>query len=233
MKDEAGGVISLLVGAMALRLAITGDHRRYVKPAMGPWLLIAGTVLVVIGGVTWYRANRRRSEQAEPHPDHGHRLGVAWLLVAPIVTLLLVAPPALGSYGVDRAVTIDVAGGELFAPLPASDQARPMTLTEFSERAYDRDGASMSGATVALTGFVADGGGNGEFRLARFTIACCAADAQAAVVRVALPEGMPPPARDAWVTVVGTYRTGRAPDEVPVLAATVTTPVDAPAEPYE
>lgn len=240
VSEEAGGVISLLVGAMTLRLAITGDHRRYVRPSMGPWLIVAGAVLVAIGGLTWWRATRQRPlvEPVDVEDRHGspdghdhHRLRVAWLLVVPIVTLLLVAPPALGSFGVARAVQVDVSRGELFEPLPPSDTPRAMTLTEFSERAYDRDGASLAGVTVELTGFVADIDSDGTFRLARFTIACCAADAQAAVVRVALPAGVIPQ-RDQWVRAAGNYGSA-VPGELPLLTADTVVEINPPDEPYE
>lgn len=239
VRQEAGGVISLLVGAMTLRLAITGDHRLYVRPSMGPWLIVAGAVLVAIGGLTWWRASRQRPT-VEPvdiedgHDSDGHdhhRLRVGWLLVVPIVTLLLVAPPALGSFGVDRAVQVDVSRGELFEPLPPSDTPRAMTLTEFSERAYDRDGASLAGVTLELTGFVADIDPEGTFRLARFTIACCAADAQAAVIRVAPPAG-PTPGRDQWVRVTGSYGSA-VPGQLPTLTADSIVEINPPDEPYE
>ena len=120
----------------------------------------------------------------DDHGDHHHGIGVGWLLLAPVVTLLLIAPPALGAYGVDRNARVEIARGELFEPLPPDPAPRPMAVIEFLQRAYDRDGASMAGATVELTGFVADDNGGEGFRLARYGIACCAADARASVTRV-------------------------------------------------
>ena len=35
----AGGTISMLVGAVLLRLTLSGTYRRYVRVGMGPWLL--------------------------------------------------------------------------------------------------------------------------------------------------------------------------------------------------
>jgi len=230
VNGEAGGVVSVLVGAIAIRLAVTGDHQRYVRPSMGPWLLLAGSVLVVIGAWTWFTAGRRAAVE-DAHGEHHHRLGVGWLLALPVVTLLLVAPPALGAYGVDRSAPVDVSGGELFEPLPDEAAPRPMPVLEFVQRAYDRDGASIAGRTVELTGFVAENDGGDGFRLARYGIACCAADAQAAVVRV-LADG-PAPARDQWVQVTGIYRTGRTGDELPVLIADQLIELDDPADPYE
>jgi uncharacterized repeat protein (TIGR03943 family) len=232
VSEEAGGLVSLLVGAVALRLAVTGDHRRYVKPSMGPWLFVAGLVLVVIGGLTWWHASRRPSHDGEA--GHEHRPGVAWLLVLPVVTLLLVAPPALGSFGVDRTARIDVTRGSLFEPLPAGTTPRPMSVIEFAQRAYANNGASMEGATIELTGFVAGTDGGEGFRLARYGIACCAADAQAVVVRV-VPTGGggPPPARDEWLRVTGTFRPVPPGEELPVLVADEVVAVDEPSNPYE
>jgi uncharacterized repeat protein (TIGR03943 family) len=230
VNGEAGGVVSVLVGAIAVRLAVTGDHQRYVRPSMGPWLLLAGVVLVVIGGWTWLTAVRR-AEVDDAYGGHHHRLGVGWLLVLPVITLLLVAPPALGAYGVDRAAPVDIRRGELFEPLPDEAVPRPMTVLEFVQRAYDRDGASMAGRTVELTGFVAEDDGGEGFRLARYGIACCAADAQAAVVRVV--SDSQEPARDQWLHVTGSYRAGRTGDELPVLMAERVVEIDDPADPYE
>jgi uncharacterized repeat protein (TIGR03943 family) len=230
VNGEAGGVVSVLVGAIAMRLAITGDHQRYVRPSMGPWLLLAGCVLVAIGGWTWLSAVRR-AEADDAYGGHHHRLRVGWLLVLPVITLLLVAPPALGAYGVDRGAPVEIRRGELFEPLPADPAPRPMTLLEFVQRAYDRDGASMAGSRIELTGFVAEDDGGEGFRLARYGIACCAADAQAAVVRV-VADGKEP-VRDQWLQVTGTYRSGLSGDDLPVLVADRVVEIDDPADPYE
>jgi uncharacterized repeat protein (TIGR03943 family) len=232
VNSEAGGAITILVGAVAVRLAITGEHRLYVKPAMGPWLLLAGGLLIVIGAVTWATAVRRGVRATEDdHGDHHRGVGVGWLLLAPVVTLLLIAPPALGAFGVDRSTRVDIARGELFEPLPPDPAPRAMTVLEFLQRAYDRDGASMADATVELTGFVADQYGGEGFRLARYGIACCAADALASVARVVADS--PPPARDQWVRVTGRYLPGSAGDQPPVLVADIVLAVGEPDDPYE
>jgi uncharacterized repeat protein (TIGR03943 family) len=103
-----------------------------------------------------------------------------------------------------------------------------MTLLEFGQRAFDRDGASFGGATVQLTGFVA-AAEDGGFRLARYQIACCAADAAPVVVRVIGSRRVP--ARDRWVTVTGVFQPGGG--ELPALAATNVVELPAPDDPYE
>ncbi len=228
----AGGTISILVGAVLIRLTVSDTYERYVRVGMGPLLLLAGIAVILVGLVTLVQALRGvEPADAHDHDDHHHAggLGVGWLLLAPIAALLLVAPPTLGSFGVSRGAIVDVrAGAPVFDPLPRDSPPRPMTLLEFGQRAFEHRGASFNGVPVQLTGFVA-GAEDGGFRLARYTIACCAADAAPIVVRIAGTTGAP--SLDQWVTVTGTFRPGG--DETPELAATSVVQIPAPNDPYE
>lgn len=227
----AGGTLTALVGLLTVRLTVDGSFQRYVRSGMRPWLLIAGVALLVLGGIVLLAGLRAAGRPADGDDEHAHGIGVGWLLLVPVTALLLVAPPTLGSYGVDRSTAIRVtAGKSSLPPLKASDQPVAMTLLEFTERSYDHGGASMRQAEIALTGFVADGSTDTSFRLARYQIACCAADAAAAVVRVVGFAGSPPP-RDQWVTVVG--RAGPVTDDEPVIKATELREIAAPEDPYE
>lgn len=226
----------LLVGAMLIRLTVTDAYQRYVRTGMGPLLLTAGILLVVAGGYVVIGSLRRpRGRDPHPEPEHDHEHGgegVGWLLLAPVVALLLVSPPALGSFAVDRTTVVVARGsGGTFQPLPTGTAPRSMTLLEFDQRAMDRDGASFAGAPVRLTGFVARTSDGPGFRLARYQIACCAADAVAAIARVVGVAGAAP-ARDSWVTVTGTFgHVGT--DDVPEIVATSVQQVTAPVDPYE
>jgi uncharacterized repeat protein (TIGR03943 family) len=244
VKAEAGATTTLLVGALLLRLGITGDSRKYVSSVLTPWLVVAGVVLVLLGVGALVAAVRRRDDARDGEDGHGaghddgheaHSHGVeriGWVLLAPVVTLLLVAPPALGSFAVDRTARIDVTSRSgTFAPLTGTGP-HVMTLLEYSERAADGDGASFGDGAVELRGFVAESDDAGGFRIARYQIACCAADAAAAVVRVVGVAGAPPP-RDQWVIVRGTFVHRGAPDEVPRISATSVEPIEAPDDPYE
>ena len=105
-----------------------------------------------------------------------------------------------------------------------------MTVTEFDQRAFDgTDGSSFNGAEVRLVGFVGpteDGG----FLVARYSIACCAADALAATALVTGWAGPVPP-RDAWVEVTGRFEPGGTRD--PRLVASSVAVVPPPDDPYE
>jgi uncharacterized repeat protein (TIGR03943 family) len=222
----------MLVGSVVLRLTFTDTYRRYVQPAMGKWLLIAGVALILLGLVTLINALRNvEPEEAHGHDhEHSHSVGVGWLLLAPIAALLLVAPPTLGAYGVNRAGTIKVKPGKaFFKPLKQKDAPVQMTLLEYIERSLEHGGRSFHRVPVKLTGFVA-GGEAGGFRLARYQIACCAADATPVDLEVVGTSG-PPPSDDQWVTVTGTFQPGGG--ELPRLAATSVVEIPAPEDPYE
>jgi uncharacterized repeat protein (TIGR03943 family) len=222
----------LLVGAVLVRLTVTDAYLRYVRAGLGPWLLAAGVLLCALGLAGAVRALKGRADESHGHTHPGGGR-VGWLLLAPVVALLLVTPPALGSAAVDRS-TVTVSGSApVFPPLPAGDQPRPMTVQEFQDRALDRSGASVGGRLVTVTGFVARERDGDGIRLARYQIACCAADAVAAVVRVLGPQAAPGSAhREQWFTVTGTFRAVGA-DGVPELTATSLVPVPAPVDPYE
>jgi uncharacterized repeat protein (TIGR03943 family) len=243
--SPAGGLISLLVGVVLLRLEVTGTYSRYVRVGMGLWLVVAGVAVIVLGSVTLARTLGRGEpgdadahdaggvHDGDGHEGYGHegyggsRMG--WLLLAPIAALLLVAPPTLGSYGVDRGARVDVrSGAPVFRPLTAGSEPVAMTLLEFGQRAFDHDGASFNGVAVRLTGFVAATRDGGGFRVARYQIACCAADAAPVVMRVV---GVRAPPRDRWVTVTGTFQP--AGGDVPQLAATSVVQIRPPEDPYE
>jgi len=229
VSEEAGSAVVLLVGVLLVRLAATDVYTRYIRPGMGPWLISSGIVLALAGLVGLVRALRSASLATnEVDQHHGHDERVGWLLLAPVAALLMVAPPALGSFGVDRATVAIADTGMTFDPLPP-DTTRPMTLLEFDQRSADHHGASFGGTPVELTGFVARTDDAGGFRIARYQIACCAADAVAAVARVVGIDGAP--ARDSWVTVTGTYQTSE--DGIPTLRATGLRPIPAPVDPYE
>jgi uncharacterized repeat protein (TIGR03943 family) len=242
-----GGTTLLLVGAMLIRLTVTDAYQRYVRVGMGSWLLVAGVLLAILGSVAVVTALRGSQDEPPEHDhdsdsdhhgpgeeehDHEHGDRVGWLLLVPVLALLLVVPPALGSFGVDRSQVRAAPGtSAVFDPLPTTAEPRPMTLLEFDQRAFDRSGQSMHGSKLVLTGFVAKSSDGNGFRIARYQIACCAADAVAAVARVSGAAGAAP-TRDAWFIVTGTFK-GIGADGVPEFVASAVQQTPAPVDPYE
>jgi uncharacterized membrane protein YcgQ (UPF0703/DUF1980 family) len=113
-----------------------------------------------------------------------------------------------------------------------------MSMAEFVTRAVRDPDQSLAGVRIRLVGFVAPSEGHeGGYRLTRFVIFCCAADAEAlqAVVR----GDATPRARDQWLEVEGTWqpRPPAAEDDPspppPALHADQVRPVAPVHPPYE
>jgi hypothetical protein len=248
VNRQAQAVVLVLLGGAVLRASVTDMYLRYVKEGLRPFLIAAGVVLIAAAAMTlWYEL---RSPSAD---HHGHREPrVGWLLLLPVLGLLLVAPPALGSYAAGQAGTA-LSGQRAtdFPPLPAGDPARVSVLDYASRAVFDpkslagadsgglhRPGRSLSGRRVALTGFLADGP-DGALYLGRMVLACCAADARP--IKVGLSGDGPGPgaaAADTWVEVVGRYtdRTARDPvngETIPYLDVESWQQVPAPKQQYE
>lgn len=206
MRRDAQAVVLLLLGGGLLRLAVTGDYLDYVKPS-ALWLIVpAGLALITVAAVTVRDVWR---ERAEPAP-HGHgEPKIAWLLLAPVVGMLLVAPNALGSYDAERSGTAlgSEEGRSTYPALPDEDPV-PLTLLDYAARAVFDEGRTLEGHRIELSGFILYNGE--EPQLARMVVSCCAADARP--VKIGFDGDVPADLEaDQWVEVVGAYspRQGR------------------------
>jgi uncharacterized repeat protein (TIGR03943 family) len=203
MSDEqTRSVLLVVLGATAVWLWWSGEALNYVRPGLAPFLLAGGVVVVLLGLLPPLGL---LGEQAASHADgHRHKARVGWLLLVPVLVVMLVQPAALGSYAVSSRSVVPGGGDGGFPPLAAPIRgAVPMPMAEFVTRAVRDPDQSLAGVRVRLVGFVAPGEGAGGYRLTRFVIFCCAADAEAlqAVVR-----GDPTPrTRDQWLEVEGTW----------------------------
>ncbi|WP_369255738.1 TIGR03943 family protein [Streptomyces sp. R35] len=166
---------------------------------------------------------------------HGHREPrISWLLILPLLALILVAPPALGSYSAMRT------GTALQAPfgypaLPAGDPL-PLGLVDYAGRAAYDHGRSLGDRRIKITGFVALDR-SGTPYLVRMALNCCAADAQP--VKIGLSGRIPPVLQpDTWLEVTGTYTSKQTKDPVnggiiPFLKVSQARPVPTPRDPYD
>ncbi|MGE0877320.1 MAG: TIGR03943 family protein [Acidimicrobiia bacterium] len=240
VNDQFGGGIAMIVGVTLARLGFTDAFRQYVKGSMGKWIVLAGVVLALLGAwrVLFHRPETD-DDQDHDH-DHDHREPkVALLLLLPVLAVFLIAPPSLGTYAADRGpAPADGRGaGETvplsaFGPLPPEvDGAVPLTLSMYNEREVYGGGSTLDGVKIRLVGLAAPEKDGSDIHLVRFSIACCAADAQANVVVIrGLPS--PRPVRDQWIEVIGRRVPGLV-DGYPVIKAESWIDVKAPAEPYE
>jgi uncharacterized repeat protein (TIGR03943 family) len=205
MSDEqTRSVLLVVLGATAVWLWWSDDALNYVRPGLAPYLLAGGVVVVLLGLLPPLGLLGEQTAHADGPGGHHHRARVGWLLLVPVLVVMLVQPAALGSYAVSSRSVVPGGGDDQYPPLAAPVRgAVPMPMAEFVTRAIRDPDQSLAGVRVRLVGFVAPGEGAGGYRLTRFVIFCCAADAEAlqAVVR-----GDPTPrTRDQWLEVEGTW----------------------------
>ncbi|WP_418955490.1 TIGR03943 family putative permease subunit [Streptomyces tritici] len=235
-------------------------YLRYVKEGLWPYLVASGVLLVVLGLAGFGAEVTRRLRQpvlrrdasgnrywhdpaddhAGAHDEHGQEHGhghehggatrVAWLLAVPALTLLFVAPPALGSYTASReggAARVERTTYEELADAPTT----AMALEEFIGRSL-YDSMSLRGRKIRLLGFVTAGTTPDTWYLNRLKVGCCAGDARTLRVEV---HGVKAPGDDTWVEVTGVWRAEEttAEDPVPTMDAGAVKPVAPPRNPYQ
>lgn len=241
MNRQAQAVVLLLLGGAVLRASLSDLYLRYVKEGLRPFLIAAGLLLVVAAIMTlWYELRpvlTRAGEPADDHDDHTHHEPrVGWLLILPVLGLLLVAPPALGSYAASQSGTaLNAPRQSDYPPLPDADPA-PVSVLDYAARALFDRGASIGDRRVLLTGFLATGE-DGRPILARMVLSCCAADGRPVKLGLTgdVPTGLPD---DTWVEVIGRYsdRIGRDPvndAEIPYLQVESWRPIPTPKQQYD
>jgi uncharacterized repeat protein (TIGR03943 family) len=236
VNRQAQAVIMLLFGGALLKASLSDLYLRYVKQALQPFLIGAGILLVAAAILTLWYELRGKAERHDG-PGHHHEPRVGWLLLLPVLGLLLVAPPALGSYAAGQSGTVLTAPGSDsdYPALPAGDPV-DLGLLDYASRAVFDGGRSLTGRTVRLTGFVTPGP-DGEPMLARMVVSCCAADGRP--IKVGLDgDTRVTAASDAWVQVVGAWTNRVAKDpvnqaDVPYLKVTAWQEIPAPKQPYE
>ncbi|MFC8141704.1 TIGR03943 family putative permease subunit [Streptomyces paradoxus] len=231
MNRLAQTALLFLLGATLLHAGTTDLYLRYVKEGLRPLVLLAGAVLIATAAATlWYD---RRTPAEDQHAHREPR--VSWLLTLPVLALILVAPPALGSYSAAHTGTA-LTKPFGFPALPSGDAPLRLAVADYAGRAIYDDGGSLQNRRLKITGFVTLDR-KGTPYLVRMGLNCCAADAQP--VKIALTGAIPPVLRpDTWLEITGTYTPRRMKDPVnggpiPYLKVTTARPVPTPHDPYD
>jgi len=262
VNKQAQAVVLLLLGGAVVKASVTDMYLRYVKEGLRPFLILAGLLVIAAAVMTLWHDLRRRSpaaaapgtgsagtgaagtgaaraavDEQDGHGGHAHpEPRVGWLLILPVLGLLLVAPPALGSYAAGQAGTaLSSQQYSDYPPLPDADPA-PISVLDYASRAIFDEGVSLGDRDVRITGFVAEGP-DGEPMLARIILSCCAADGRPIKVGMAgdAPAGL---AADSWIEVVGSYSERIATDPVngasiPYIQVRTWREIDPPKQQYE
>jgi uncharacterized repeat protein (TIGR03943 family) len=241
-EEQTGSLLLVVLGATVVWLWWSGQALNYVRPGLAPWLGVGGVVVLLLGLLPPLGLLGQETAQADRHGGHHqHRGRVGWLLLVPVLVVVVVQPAALGSYAVPSRSAVPGGGGHEggFQPLAAPVRgAVPMSMAEFVTRAVRDPDQSLAGVRVRLVGFVAPSQGQeGGYRLTRFVIFCCAADAEA--LQTVVRGDATPRARDQWLEVEGTWvpRPPAAEDDPspppPGLQVATVRPVAPARPPYE
>lgn len=253
MKRDVQALMLIFLGTALVRISFTDLYLRYVKATMQPFLLLTGILLLVLGiWAMWDLIRGHGSddaefeEAAESHDGHDHgQMRIGWLLMLPVLSILLIAPPALGAYSAERenSTVIAPASDVAFDPLPPGN---PVTilLNDYATRAVWDQPDALAGRTFELVGFVTPvpeskkptdtpAGEPTHWWLTRLSLACCAADANATKILAVGAKALP---ANTWVKATGRWIPGGGTENstaIPWLELESLQVIDEPKDPYE
>ena len=244
LRRSVGDSLAFIAGATMVRVSLSGQHRMFVKPSMGRWLIATGTLLALASAWRILSANDKgkgaANESADHESaDHDHAHGGTWvamLMLLPIIALFAVKPGSLGSFAAGRSASVVSASVDIeFVPLNVDGLgSAEITLNDVWSRAINDKTKSLTRQPIRMTGFVvpdkASTANVPTFLLTRFKIACCAADGIPIQIRIDSRAAAVLPT-ETWVEVTGVFVGMK--DKVPYVRLTDIRRVNEPSDPYE
>jgi putative membrane protein len=214
--------------AFFVYLAVSGEMARYLGPRTY-WVVIFGATVLVAVTVAHVTAPPSVSRAG---PSVRESLATLALLV-PLMAVWVVPNADLGALAAaNRGQLGGATSASSLIPTPDGGELSFIDIHFANESDSYAAGAGVApGVAVDLTGFVSERfeGSGDTFRLSRFYVSCCAADAFPYSVTVRTSEAGRQFAEDAWLRVTGTLQ--RTSDGFLVLAERVG-PVQEPDDPY-
>ncbi len=228
MKGQAWPktVVLALWSLFFLWLLVSGKVNVYIGPRTY-WVVVFGAACLVAATVGNLVLSRREQDAGESRSWGGYAL-----MLLPIVLVLLVPEPSLGSLAASRKASGGVVSAAAEAPLrePGDEISFQEISYAIASEGYAAALGIGDGYEVDLTGFVAgqSEGVADAIDLTRFSIFCCAADAVPYTVPIRMPEGtsFQP---DTWLRVRGSLARDGA---TYVVVADQVEAVEVPSRPY-
>jgi uncharacterized repeat protein (TIGR03943 family) len=246
MNREAQSIVVMLFGGLLVGITVSGRYTSYVKPGFGPLLMTGGIILLLIGLLSLAqtivtevrRAKREATGGALEHDEvdaHGHshqKSRAPWLMLAPVLLLMVVAPSALGADAVSRnagsqaIAGLDVAPAAAtvydgYAPNDGSGRAEDstgrrtmqfdplpggadpvITLKDFVLRSLYEAKPLITRTPVTLVGLVAPAGKGFTSGYTLARLTISCCAADANPIQIHV-DGPPPFPANTWVAVVG------------------------------
>jgi len=238
------GVILILVAVCAtVWLAATQQLVLYIHPRYVVFTVVMAVIALVIG-VLSVAVRPTDTEGTAPRRGWSRVAGGLALVLsgAMALTMVLVPPTTLSSatasqrdivgstVGSDsqNADEVENADDELIASFTVVDWASLLRQTS--------DPSFYANKKADVVGFITPSEDDPDdiFYVSRFTVTCCAVDAQPAGVAVYAPDWQSEFEVDGWVEVTGSFETNPSPrSDLPlVLVPETMTSVERPSEPY-
>jgi uncharacterized repeat protein (TIGR03943 family) len=247
----------LLIGVISIGtvwLAVNNQLVLYIHPRYVVFTVIMALIALAFAVARVILSGRR----APVHADHDHdddddddidarplqrilSVGALVLAVGLAAGAVLLPPATLSAAtAVQRDVTdvtvnTDAASLDDAAGADAATFARYTVVEWASLLAQSSDPAFYAGKKADIIGFITpDPHADDVFYVTRFSITCCAVDAQPIGVPVYLPDWKSQFKADDWVEVTGQFGANRSSESTAVIALQPSgvTGVDQPADPY-
>jgi uncharacterized repeat protein (TIGR03943 family) len=205
-------------------LWLTDEVTRYLGPRTY-WVVVFGAISLTIVALA-HAPSAVRSET----PGRAEVVAAVALLI-PIAVVVMVPRPELGSLAASRKATGAAPAGVVYVP----ESSGEVSFREIDLASRSADYAATLGVSegieVELQGFVSGGEEEpiGAFKLARFYVSCCAADAIPYEVIVDPGSSSATYERDEWLSIDGFLE--QRGDDFVVVAESVRS-VEEPSDPY-
>ena len=262
LRRWQGVLLAAIGVIATLWLAATNRLGFYIHPRYFLFTVIMAVIAVVfvVAAFAVIPVLRRRATDAAgdgsdghdhgDHDHHGHdaaaagpaasarrRLGtVAGIaIVAGTAVALLVLPPATLTTATaeNRELNAAAVGPDSAAPDLVGGDTSSFTVKDWALILRQNPDPADFADPISVTGFVLPSPDDEDvFYVARFTVTCCAVDAQPVGVPVHLPGWQDRFAADDWVTAEGRLDVDPAGGPSPVLVPETVEPTEQPEQPY-
>lgn len=236
-----------IIGTMAavtLWLAYSGQLVLYIHPRYIVFTVIMAGIAVVLSLLAVAGRRDHDDEHGAPPPRRERMLALTAAGIAGAFTLgMVVLPPATLSTATAQQREVNATASDDAEALATATTADAETVAAFTVREWSailRQTSDLAfyadRPATALLGFVVpddDDPGN-LFYVSRFSVTCCAVDAQPLGVPVYLPGWSAQYPVDTWVEISGSFASNpsRASTEPVVLIPDTVEVVEQPREPY-
>lgn len=235
--DRWKGVALAASGVVAtLWLAATGRLGLYIHPRYFVFTVIMAVVAVVFLVAAFAVPRARGDEHASPAASARRRPGTAAgavVVVASAIALLVLPPATLTSATASqRELNAAAAVGDSVPQLVGGDPST-FTVKDWALLLRQNPDPADFADPIEITGFVLPSGEHEDvFYVARFTVTCCAVDAQPVGVPVHLPGWQERFEADHWVAASGRLADDPAGGAMPVLVPESVEETEQPEQPY-